>query len=471
MVILLTAVEYKLTRISSTLPFVNSIFFFGLINFNIVILVALLWLIFKNIGKIFFERRSRILGARLKTKLVTAFIGFSTSPTLTLFLISVLYINQSFDKWFSIKIQNTLQSYLEISSLYYRNADQSSHHFAVLIAKQLHSQLNSNRAKSALKDAALVQQLEQMRETYDLNAIELYRDPLAAPLLVMDQESLQQSPLSYARLNLDRLKNAFSGTKLSFIQNVGNADLVRNAIPIVDYTSGKVRAAVVVSSFIPVNLTARAGQIANVAEDYKETNPLRYPIKTTYLVMLILITLLIIFAEIWLGLYLARELTVPVERLVKAAQDVGRGRLDITIEKSGDDEIGQLVDSFNKMTADLRNKQFALRRRIQQQETISANIAAGVILIDDQSRILALNTATNDLLDIPSGDYIGHPLNALFVHEENRSLANVLNAALQDSPKQEREKTWTTKVKGEVKNLSAMATALKERGKTWAQLP
>ncbi len=136
-VILLTAVEYKLTRISSTLPFVNSIFFFGLINFNIVILVALLWLIFKNIGKIFFERRSRILGARLKTKLVTAFIGFSTVPTLTLFLISVLYINQSFDKWFSIKIQNTLQSSLEISSLYYRNADQTSNHFATLIAKQV----------------------------------------------------------------------------------------------------------------------------------------------------------------------------------------------------------------------------------------------------------------------------------------------------------------------------------------------
>ncbi len=117
----------------------------------------------------------------------------------------------------------------------------------------------------------------------------------------------------------------------------------------------------VVSSFIPVNLTARAGQIANVAEDYKETNPLRYPIKTTYLVMLILITLLIIFAEIWLGLYLARELTVPVERLVKAAQDVGRGRLDIVIEKTGDDEIAVLVDSFNKMTADFRQNQSTLQ--------------------------------------------------------------------------------------------------------------
>lgn len=113
----------------------------------------------------------------------------------------------------------------------------------------------------------------------------------------MDPESRQQNPFSYARPKLDRSKVAFQGTKFSFIQNVGHADLVRSATPIIDYTSGKVKAVIVVTALIPVNLTARAGQIANVAADYKETNPLRYPIKTTYLVMLILITLLIIFVR------------------------------------------------------------------------------------------------------------------------------------------------------------------------------
>ncbi|NDG85932.1 MAG: hypothetical protein EBX52_12965, partial [Proteobacteria bacterium] len=147
--LLLTAVEFRLGKISASLPFVNSIFFFGLINFNIVILVGLLWLIFKNVGKIFFERRSQILGSRLKTKLVTAFIGFSIVPTLTVFTISALYINQSFDKWFSLKIQSTLQSSLEITNLYYRNAETQSAHFAELIAKQLRSSLISTRAASS----------------------------------------------------------------------------------------------------------------------------------------------------------------------------------------------------------------------------------------------------------------------------------------------------------------------------------
>src|SRR3954469_20858698 len=92
----LTIAEFQLSKISQTLPFVNSIFFFGLLNVNILILLGLVWLVFRNIGKVFIERRSRVLGARLKTKLVISFLGFSIIPTLVLFVISAMYINSSF---------------------------------------------------------------------------------------------------------------------------------------------------------------------------------------------------------------------------------------------------------------------------------------------------------------------------------------------------------------------------------------
>ena len=133
--VLLTVAEYRLTRLSSTLPFVNSIFFFGLLNMNVILLTVLVWLVFRNIGKLFIERRRNVLGARLKTKLVIAFLAFSMVPTLVLFAISALYINSSFDKWFSLKIQNTLQASLEITRSYYRSADQTATHFAEHLAK------------------------------------------------------------------------------------------------------------------------------------------------------------------------------------------------------------------------------------------------------------------------------------------------------------------------------------------------
>ena len=462
---LLTGVEFRLSRISASLPFVNSIFFFGLINFNIVILVAMLWLIFKNVGKIFFERRSRILGARLKTKLVTAFIGFSIIPTLTIFFISALYINQSFDKWFSLKIQNTLQSSLEITSLYYKNAEGISNHFADLIAKQIRHdafRLGTHGGKTMLGT------LEGLRSTYALNAIEVYTDPLEEAIMVMDPESHINSPHAYVRLSLDRLRQGFQGNRFSFVQNIGNADLVRSSSPIIDYTSGRVRALVVVNTLIPGNLTTKAGQIAHTAEDYRDINPLKYPIKTTYFIILILITILILFAEIWLGLYIAKELTVPVERLVKATQEVGKGKLDVVIEKTGNDEISVLVDNFNKMTTDLRANQFALRQRTQQLEAILSNIATGVVLVDEHGRILTLNTSALYLLDLNPGDYSGRPMYTLFSSEVHQPLLHVLEAGLKDgSTRIGREQSWATKIQGEVKNITAISTPLKEKGKTW----
>ena len=459
--VVLTAVEFRLGKISSTLPFVNSIFFFGLINFNIVILVGLLWLIFKNVGKIFFERRSRILGSRLKTKLVTAFIGFSIVPTLTVFTISALYINQSFDKWFSLKIQTTLQSSLEITNLYYKNAESLSTHFAELIAKDTHSALMGRRASL---EGPFTGRMEQLRSLYALNAVEIYTDLLEEPKLFLDPDSRLSIPYAYPRLSIDRLKEGFQGKKYSFVQTVGHADLVRSVVPVLDYTSGRVRALVVVDGLIPVNLTAQAGQIAHTAEDYQDTNPLKYPIKTTYFVILILITLLIIFGEIWLGLYLARELTVPVERLVKAAQDVGRGRLDIKIEKTGNDEIATLVESFNKMTTDLRSNQATLRERTGQLEAILSNIATGVLLVDASGLILILNASARTLLDLGDKNVQNLPMSEVFIEPDETAVLTAIRSGLEDRPPMEREHNWSGRVAGEIKNLTAVSSPLKEKG-------
>ncbi|MFN9068221.1 MAG: PAS domain-containing sensor histidine kinase, partial [Bdellovibrionales bacterium] len=82
----------RLFSIGSQLPLVHSVFFFGLVNLNIILLLLLLSLIFRNVVKVFVERRSRIFGSSLKIKLITAFVAFSSIPTLLLLVISVFYI-------------------------------------------------------------------------------------------------------------------------------------------------------------------------------------------------------------------------------------------------------------------------------------------------------------------------------------------------------------------------------------------
>ncbi len=481
--IALTIAEFRLTRLSSTLPFVNSIFFFGLLNINIVILIALVWLVFRNIGKLFIERRSRILGARLKTKLVIAFFSFSIIPTLVLFVISALYINSSFDKWFSLKIQNTLQASLEITQSYYRNTDQTAMHFAeylaVGIGKRLKARSFEESAYPAPMPPWMSDYLEGQRELLALDSVEFYTDPMDDRLL-SQRFPAQEGVRTYPRLSLDLLHKAFGGERVSVIQHIGSGDLIRCLVPVraASQEKGAVIGAIAVNAYIPVNLVNKVDEIASVFDDYKYTNPLRYPLKTTYLVILIMITLVIMFVAIWIGLYMAKELTVPVERLVYGAQAVGAGNLDVAISATGHDEIAVLVESFNKMTRDLRENRERLtqagaemeRRRLQL-EAVLANIGTGVVAIDSDGRITTFNRAVANLLRIEPARALERKFHEVFPADA-QPLVDLIRDTLAAQAKTQIEirpeiTQFNYKSKAETRVLAAVATPLRESQSRW----
>jgi two-component system nitrogen regulation sensor histidine kinase NtrY len=463
----LTVAEFRLTKISSTLPFVNSIFFFGLLNVNIIILIALVWLVFRNIGKLFIERRRRVLGARLKTKLVIAFLAFSIIPTLMLFLISALYINSSFDKWFSIKIQNTLQASLEITRTYYRNADLNAMHFAEHLAKGIGNRLKPEEFVEAggLKATPswIEGYLEAQRELLALDAVEYYSDALDERVLAHGKPHPELAT-GFPRLSLDLLDKAFSGEHVSVIQHVGTGDLIRCLVPV--HAGTPVAGVMVVNTYIPVSLVNKVDEIASVFDDYKDTNPLKYPMKTAYLVILIMITLVIIFVAIWIGLYMARELTVPVERLVYGAQAVGAGNLDVTISGSGHDEIAVLVESFNKMTRDLRENRERLteasadleKRRLQL-EAVLANVGTGVIVVDRAGVITTFNRAVAQLLEIPTDQAVGRRYSDLF-KGESAPLVEVISRTLGGGTDAPEVAQWNFRAGSTIRALAAVATPL-----------
>lgn len=459
--ILLTVAEFRLGRLSSTLPFVNSIFFFGLLNINIIILIAMVWLAFRNIGKVFIERRSKVLGARLKTKLVIVFLSFSLIPTLVLFVISALYINSSFDKWFSIKIQNTLQASLDITRAYYRNADQTATHFAEHISKQVARRIPGEGSLEALHPW-----LESQRELLALDGVEFYAD--AFDDRVITQRSLVPEILiPYPRLSLDLLDKAFAGENVSAIEHIGSGDLIRCLVPVKLGMAQRVVGVVVVDTYIPVSLVNKVDEIASVFDDYKDTNPLKYPMKTTYFVILVMITLVIVVVAIWIGLYMARELTVPVERLVYGAQAVGAGNLDVTIQGSGHDEIATLVESFNRMTRDLRENRARLtqagadleKRRLQL-EAVLANVGTGVIVVDRSGEITTFNSAISQFLGLPSKSALGQNY-AEFFQGEGEALARVIRITL-DSDRGTATEQFTYRTQDTVRTLSAIGTTLRD---------
>ncbi len=500
--IVLAIIEFRLTRQSNTLPFVNSIFFFGLLNINIIILIGLVWLVFRNIGKLFIERRRKILGARLKTKLVIAFLAFSIIPTLMLFLISAMYINSSFDKWFSIKVQNTLQLSLEVTKTYYKITDQNAMHFAEHLAEGIGKRIPSaytgmNSYVNA--DGARVEQdfprqapawvedyLKSQRDLLALDAVEFYANPLDERIWVHRPASLE-NPETYPRLPLDLLDQAFAGDHVSSTQNMGSGDLIRCLVPVRAnaHPGSAIVGVVVVNSYIPVNLVTKVGEIASVIDDYRETNPLKYPIKTTYLVILIMITLVIIFVAIWIGLYMARELTFPLEKMVYGAQAVGAGNLDVSISASGHDEISVLVESFNKMIRDLKENRIQLtqasadleKRRLQL-EAVLANIETGVIAVDRNGEVTTFNRAAAKLLEIPSDFALGKPYGQILTGESS-ALTPLLQRAFAAAVESDHSRgmgqgvappeveQWNFRSGDTIRVLAAIATPLRDSEINW----
>jgi len=101
------------------------------------------------------------------------------------------------------------------------------------------------------------------------------------------------------------------------------------------------------------------------------------PIRASYVGILILITLLIVFAASWMGIYLARQITVPVQLLAEGTEEVARGNLDVSLDYRSSDEFGTLVASFNRMTADLKAMKGTWRKRTSPSPGRTTNCAVG----------------------------------------------------------------------------------------------
>jgi two-component system, NtrC family, nitrogen regulation sensor histidine kinase NtrY len=438
-IVVLANFALRLVKLSSTLPFVNSIFFFGIINLNLILLAVLVFLIFRNLSKLFIERRKGLLGSKLKTKLVLSFLSLSIVPTVVLFFVSTLYINSSFDRWFSKKVQNTLDASLEITAIYYENTQRSAQHFAERIREEVTQKIDLDDRSTRTR---IARELSTLRAKYALDAVEVYWHPLDPRTLVVRPEL---NPEIFPRLPIENVQKTLDGEEVNLVQHVGTGDVLRAVVPLKDSSTKKVVGALTVSYHLPAGLRNKVDEIYSTAADFKEVNPLKYPVKTIYLAILILITLLVSFAAIWVGFYLARQMTKPLEDLAQAVSEVGSGNLDVAINTAGDDEIATVSAAFNQMTNDLRenrdrlqttygtlqttNDELSEKRRYL--EAILSNVSAGVCSISAESVITTMNKSAANLLGVRSEIAIGLSLRELLtgpLEELHQSIAQVREA-------------------------------------------
>jgi two-component system, NtrC family, nitrogen regulation sensor histidine kinase NtrY len=406
-----TAPEYSLS---------NNIAFFVLINVNVILLALLVFLVVRNLVKLVFERKRRMLGSRLRVRLVLAFIALSLVPTLLLFFIAGSLVTRSFERWFDLQVENALQGSLEIGQTYYQNSANS----ALFYARQLSQRMTREGLFEAHRVGELKDFIQNKQREYNLGTVELFLPDYRSLVVAFNEQVPTGVTIKPEKEFLDR---ALRGLEVTRTQAFGEGDIIRGGVPI--YSADKrVLGVVVVDYYVPKSITKRALQISRSYEQYKHLMFLKAPVKNSYILTLLLITLVIIFGATWCGLYLAKSITVPIQKLAEGTHEVAHGNWDYKIEAGGDDEIGTLVESFNQMTRDLKQINLELEQRKRFVETLLANITAGVIAVDPAGKITTWNKAAEEMLGVRAAEVLGRNQQEIFLAGQLQVMRDILES-------------------------------------------
>lgn len=426
LLIVLTSVEVYIQQSHVSTPIASNIAVLLLVNINIILLSVLVLIVGKNLVKLYLDRKWKIIGARFRTKLVLSFAVLTFVPSFLLFLVASGLLTNSINNWFNQQIETSLKGSLDVAEGYYAGSGKNILLYANMLNELfLEKNMFSKENLQYLKNTVL-----KKRVDYKVDGILVFDSNLN-----LIAESIE-TPLKEKILNdklTPLLQKALSGEDVSEIILIDNKNLVVGVSPIKSskqsaISSQNIAGITVVSWFISKDMVNKIGNIVNAFEEYKQLKLLKYPIKLSYEITLLLITLLILFSAIWFGFYLAKGITVPIKELAEATKSVAEGNLDFKITAKANDEIGMLVESFNQMTSDLKEGKLAIEKANEElketnieleqrkgyMETVLENIATGVISVDSHGRVSTINEAASKILNIQAKKVKGAPYKKAF---------------------------------------------------------
>jgi len=442
-------IESKSFNPDFQLRITNTFLFFILANLNIILLILFVFLVTRNFVKLIAERKRGIVGSRIRTKLVLLFVGLSLLPTMVLFGVAAKFVFSSFNYWFNIKVEQAINQTLEIGHIYYKQASDDLIHYSKLFQRGF-----INNGELVFDNVSLSKLRPKLKE-YNLDLLQVYNYKLQ-PLVSLTRKPVEQ--------NLD-LKNDLAEPlktrePVALVKSLPYGDLAYTITPL---EKGRLWGFLVVGRLIPPHLVKKLEAIRKNSEDYKQLFLFVNPLKWSLFIIFSVITLLVIFVATWVGFRIAKVITIPIQALAGATQEVAKGNLDVNVEVEASDEVKMLVDSFNKMVTDLRmaygrlqEQKLEIERRHKYTKTILENIRTGVISTSASGYIITVNPAVEEILGVKTGNLVGRPFQDLAeIFPEFKEFSQIISEKL--------EKQIKLKINGKLLTLVVSTTLLKDK--------
>ncbi len=354
-----------------------------------LLLVALTFVLLRNLVKLYSERRVGAPGSKFRTRMVMGALLLSLAPVVFLFLFAYGLMNRSIDKWFSSPVEEMRENSGEIAELLSSYAAQNARAEAAAIAAAPETQ----QAFETGNFSGVMNEFRHHERTLqDGFALAVLDDHAVASFRAPDTWGVlrQHLPATGGEAAKRAQPFAFKGREYMLgSASVGAGGRILVAMP------------------LPENFSATLKSIESSRLKYQELANERKAVRRTYMGMLWLLTVLVLFVTTWFALFLSKLVTRPVEALATATQEISRGRLEHRVEVAAADELGALVESFNRMAGELESSRrqieasaqelsganVALEDRRRHMETILESIPTGVLSLDADGRVTRANQA------------------------------------------------------------------------------
>jgi len=297
---------------------------------NVLAIGTLLFIVARSLAKLYFERRSGILGSRLRTRLVLALLAVGIAPSIMLFLVGRNFISKNVDRWFRPETQEVIRDSKAVSDAY-----------QALLEARLERGIQ--RLPIFSTDT-----LGSLRRQADLDLLARTGPRIAAQTYDV-AEGLELPTLPIPRTGPSRIE-------------------IKEGTWFLDTTGGR-QVGFVAGVFIPRTTTDSLARLEKRYQEAFQVHAIKETLETLPQSTFLFLTVLSLFAAVWVGLAISRTISEPVRALAKAAQRVGTGDLEVSLSEQGGDELAFLARSFNTMIRDLKQSREAIEAQAERIES------------------------------------------------------------------------------------------------------
>jgi two-component system, NtrC family, nitrogen regulation sensor histidine kinase NtrY len=392
-------------------------------SFITALLMVFALVLARSTLRLWAERSREQLGARFKSKMVLGAMAISLLPVLFMFFVSYSLLNRTLARWFPRPLEIAAE---QSTALIQEMGKLQQQRLAALAAEMSNVAEISGHTVEIAQDR-ICDAVDAIWQANASGAVTAFRDCGHA-----------QGSTSTPREDASPLKPAFK-QKLPSGAEVWSANgqtFLAASAPL------KAGGLAFVARRVPGDFAVRLAEIQLQTAAYDQEKQHLRALKRQLLLILVFFTVLLFFSLLWAALYLAKQVTVPIEALAEGTREVSSGNFDYQVPEQAQDELGLLVKSFNAMTTQLRDSrsqidQFTknlqqavqeLERRRQLMETVLESIPTAVLSLDANARIVRTNSAVARIFGTNSPQ--AETLDALLGLDSSRVVQNLMRRSL-----------------------------------------